>query len=115
MILAPMATKPTPKTSTRTPKARPRRNPDPPAPEPVRADGRPKSALTLAGETAAREAKRELLLQTLKEQGWNLTRTAEALGMGASSAVHRALHDLAPAEYEAARERGDIAIGRPTD
>lgn len=79
------------------------------APEPA---GRKRSALTEAGEEAKRDAMRKLLLRTLKEQGWNLTRTAEALrmgeGSGAASNVAKALLELAPEEYAAAKADGRI-------
>lgn len=107
------STMPAPKKSTaKKPIAR---RPKVPAVEPTRADGRAKSALTLAGEQAARDAKRALLLKALKDNGWNLTRTAESLNMGSTGNVARALQELAPDEYEAAKKRGDIAMGRPTD
>lgn len=90
MIAAPMTA---PK--KRTPKAR---SPQPPA---ARADGRPKSKLTLAAERAALEAKRALLLETLKEQGWNLTTVARALEMAGASDVLRAIKAVGLAEeYE---------------
>lgn len=69
---------------------------------------RERSAFAQAGEEARREAQRKLLLRTLAAQGWNLTRTAEALGMGAMQAVTRALKDLAPEEYAAAKADGRI-------
>lgn len=92
------------------PRAKPRK-PSAPAPKPTRADGRPKSKLTLEGERCAIEGKRALLLKTLDTHGWNLTATAEALEMGALANVIRALHELAPAEYEAARKDGRISHG----
>jgi hypothetical protein len=109
MMLAPMATKPTPKTSTRAPKARPRRNPEPPAPEPVRADGRPKSALTLERERGALEAGQALLLTTLERNGWNLSATARDLGMAGASQVIRAIKDHAlDPQYDAAKAAGKV-------
>lgn len=83
-----------------------------PTPAPTRADGRPKSKLTLAGEAGALAAKRELLLKTLVACGWNLSRTAEELEMPGASQVIRAIRDVGlDAEYEAARKRGDISHG----
>lgn len=67
------------------------------------------------GEDARREAQRKLLLKTLKEHGWNLTKAAEALGMGAMQAVTRALKDLAPEEYAAAKADGRITNYRRDD
>lgn len=105
---APMAA-PKPRTSKRT-------KPSAPQPDPTRADGRVKSRLTLAREAAALAAGRALLLATLKAEGWNLTATAETLGMGNASAVLRAIreHGL-EAEHEAARVRGDIRPGPRRD
>lgn len=71
---------------------------------------RKKSLLTLAGEAA----QRGLLLQKLKECGWNLTRTAEALEMAGPADVNRSIKLLGlTEEYEAAKERGDAKAGRP--
>jgi len=70
--------------------------------------GRRKSKLTQAGEAA----QRGLLLATLKECGWNLTATAEALEMGDPSAVLRSIKVLGlDEEYEAAKARGAISPG----
>lgn len=85
------------------------RNSSTPTPKPTRADGRPKSKLTLAGEESALRTKRELLLHTLKQHDWNLTATAEALDMGFAQSVVRALHELAPEEYELAKADGRIS------
>lgn len=85
------------------------------APRAVKAATRERSAFAQAGEDARREAQRKLLLKTLREQGWNLTRTAEALGMGAMQAVTRALKDLAPEEYAAAKADGRITNYRRED
>lgn len=76
---------------------------------------RERSAFAQAGEEARREAQRKLLLRTLRETGWNITRTAEALGMGAAPAVTRALKDLAPEEYAAAKADGRITNYRRDD
>lgn len=62
-----------------------------PAVKTARADGRAKSALTIAGETAKLEAERALLQETLVANGWNLTRCSEILGVGSASAVLRAI------------------------
>ena len=106
-----MVTKP--RTSNR---ASSRTKPSAPQPDPTRADGRVKSKLTLAREAAALAAGRALLLATLKAEGWNLTATAEVLGMGNASAVLRAIreHGL-ETEHEAARVRGDIRPGPRRD
>ena len=81
------------------------RAPSKPAAAPV---GRRKSKLTLAGEAA----QRGLLLATLKESGWNLTVTAEALDMGDPSAVLRSIKVLGLVEeYEAAKTRGAVSPG----
>lgn len=63
----------------------------PPAVEPTRADGRPKSKLTLAAEQAALEAKRALLLETLRRLDWNLSAASRDLEMAGASDVLRAL------------------------
>ena len=83
---------------------------------PAKVEGRKKSILTQVGDEAAREAKRTVLLAKLQECGWNLTRTGEALELGAASAVINAIRALGlEAEYEAARKRGDVAPGRPSE
>ncbi len=68
------------------------------------------------GRAAAKAAQRETLLEALKANGWNLTATAKALGMGSlPSNVIRALKTLDLTEdYERAKKRGDVAPGRPT-
>lgn len=66
------------------------------------------SLLTETGDAAKAKAERVLLLKTLRENGWNLTATAEALRLADTSAVIRALKTLAPEEYEAAKDRGDV-------
>lgn len=87
-----------------------------PTPKPTRADGRPKSKLTLAGEEGALRAKRELLLSTLAANSWNLSATARDLDMLTAGAVIRALNELAPDEYERAKQDGRVAPGkRPSD
>ncbi len=62
-----------------------------PAVKTARADGRVKSALTIAGETAKLEAERALLRETLVANDWNLTRCAALLRVGSASAVLRAI------------------------
>ena len=102
-----MVTKP--RTSRR---ASSRTKPSAPQPDPTRADGRVKSKLTLAREAAALAAGRALLLATLKAEGWNLTATAETLGLAGAAAVIRAIRDHGlEDEHEAARVRGDIRPG----
>lgn len=73
---------------------------------------RRQSKLTLAREEGARHAGRLALLATCDALGWNLTRVAEVLEMTTPADVIRALKELAPAEYEAAKARGDVAKRR---
>lgn len=86
------------------------------APEPA---GRKRSVLTEVGEEAKRAAMRKRLIAELRSQGWNFTKTAEALGMGNGSSgasnVSRALKDLAPEEYAAAKADGRITNYRRDD
>lgn len=72
---------------------------------------KPAAAATFAevGRVAARDAQRALLLETCERLGWHLGAVAEALAMGAASHVVRALKNLAPDEYEAARESGKVS------
>lgn len=72
---------------------------------------RARSLFAQTGEDARREAQRKLLLKTLGEHDWNLTATAEALGMAFAQSVVRALNELAPEEYKAARRDGRISPG----
>jgi len=68
---------------------------------PTRADGRPKSKLTIAGDQAKLDAERALLLETLTAESFNLTHTAAALGMSDASTVLRAIDRYGlRAEYE---------------
>lgn len=68
------------------------------------------------GRDAAKAAQKELLLITLGNLNWNLTKTAEALEMGARGNVIRALKTLAPFEYEQAKEAGLVKPGvRPEE
>lgn len=76
-----------------------------------KAPARARSLYAQTGDDARREAQRKLLLKTLKEQDWNLTATAEALGMAGSSAVIKALRDVAPDEYEKARDDRRVSQG----
>ena len=78
-------------------------------------EGRKKSKLVQIGDAAKAEAMRKALLDALKQHEWNLSRTARELEMNNASAVIRALKELAPGEYERARERGDVAFGAPRD
>jgi transcriptional regulator with GAF, ATPase, and Fis domain len=57
----------------------------------ARADGRAKSALTIAGDQAKLDAERALLASTLDAHGWNLTHTAKALRLNDPSSVLRAI------------------------
>jgi transcriptional regulator with GAF, ATPase, and Fis domain len=99
MMLAPMATKPTPKTSTRTPQARPRRNPEP---------ERARSRLVEIGDDAMRKA----LLAELRRADWNLSTAAEALGMTSAANVLRSIRRLGLVEeYDAAKASGKIRPG----
>lgn len=93
----------------RAPQRSPRKAPTPP---PTRADGRPKSKLTLARERGALEAGRAVLLDALTANDWNLTETARALDVASVSQIIRAIreHGL-EAEYKAARASGKIAPG----
>lgn len=75
-------------------------------------EGRKKSKLTAAREEASRLAGRTMLLATCDALKWNLTRVAEALELATPSDVIRALKELAPEEYAAAQERGDVAKRR---
>ena len=78
---------------------------------------RERSLYAQTGDDARRDAQRKLLLKTLREFDWNLTATAEALGMAGSPAVIKALRDVAPDEYEMAREDRRVSQGnrRGTD
>lgn len=78
-------------------------------------DERKRSAFAEIGRAAAKEAQRKALLGALKSNGWNLTAAGETLEMGAGAAagtaVIRALKELAPDEYENARNDGRISQG----
>jgi hypothetical protein len=72
-------------------------------------EGRKKSKLVQAGDEAKRLAMRALLLETLVLCRWNLTATAEALEMGQSSAVLRAIREVGLEQhYEKARNNSDV-------
>ena len=106
-MLAPQPMAATKSTKARTISTRPRK--------PVSApESSPETGPSFAeiGREAAREAQRKALLRAWKANDWNLSRTAETLQMGSSSAVIRALKLLAPEEYDAAREDGRIRAGR---
>lgn len=64
-----------------------------------------------AGDDARRAAQRKLLLTTLKGCDWNLARAADELGLSGSPGVIRALKDVAPDEYDAARSDGRVRAG----
>ena len=76
---------------------------------------RKRSKLTLAREEGSRLAGRTLLLGTCEALKWNLTRVAEVLEMTAAADVARAVMELAPEEFEAARERGDVSRATRAD
>ncbi len=100
MLAHTMAT--TRKTTPKTASARPSTRRKPPAKTP------PKTFAEV-GRDAARDAQRRVLLEALEAHAWNMTASAEALGMGAGANVIRALKALAPEEYEAARLDGRVS------
>lgn len=77
--------------------------------------GRKKSKLTAAGEEGSQLARRTLLLGTCEALKWNLARVAEVLELASHADVIRALKELAPEEYEAARDAGKIAKRRDSE
>lgn len=93
----PAATKPTPRAKA---PAKPKRRRKP-------------SLYALAGEKGRRAYQRDLLLASLEEHGWRFPAVAKALGIAGSSAVSRALDDVAPDEAKAARKDGRIKQGAP--
>lgn len=101
--------------TTKKPTARPTQKPRNSSPKPAESEGRKVSRFTRVGNDAKAAAQRKLLLDTLKQNGWNLTATAEALEMSALTNVIRALQELAPDEYEAARRDGRISPGNRRD
>lgn len=71
-----------------------------------------KPSLTEIGRQAAKDAQRRALLAELDANDWNLTATAEALQVsGGSPNIIRALKQLAPDEYEAAKTDGRVSPG----
>ena len=102
MLAATMATTRKPTKTTTKPSARPSTRRKPPAKA---------HAKTFAeiGREAAREAQRKVLLEALEAHAWNMTATGETLGMGTGANVIRALKQLAPEEYEAAKVDGRIS------
>lgn len=72
----------------------------------------PRPTLAEIGKAAAREAQRAALLKELRTQNWNLSATAESLGLSNASNVIRAINSLDLAdEYEAAKDAGKIPRG----
>lgn len=101
------------RTSTRPSTRKPRTEGRKPVAAKAGGARRKDSLYAKAGEEGRREAQRKLLLRTLKEQGWHLGLTADALGMSGAPHVLRAIADVGLAEeYEAAKARGDITPGR---
>ena len=85
-----MATKATAKAATKRGAAKPAAPRVPTA----RADGRPKSALSLAGDQAKLDAERALLRATLEAHGWNATHAGRALGIDHVQTVLRQIERL---------------------
>ena len=104
----PMATtRSTKSTKPRVAKSDGRRGSKPPAKT-------PEKPLSLAeiGREAAKKAQREALLATLERLDWNLSATAEELGLSNTSNVIRSIRALdLDTEYEAARDAGRIPKG----
>jgi len=63
------------------------------------------------GDDARRKAQREVLLRSLKQHDWNLRSCAAALGLSGTPGVVRALKEVAPDEYTAAKADGRIKPG----
>lgn len=63
------------------------------------------------GDDARRKAQRALLLRALREHRWNMLDAAAALGLSGTPGVVRALKDVAPDEYAAAKADGRIRPG----
>ena len=73
------------------------------------------ATLAEIGREAAKAAQRKALLAELKRQDWNLTATAETLGVASVSNLLRSVVALAlEAEYEAAPGAGKIVRGPKT-
>lgn len=83
----------------------------PKAPRKPSAPKKPPSLYAQVGEEARKREQKKLLLKTLREHGWNLAHTAEALGLSGSAGVIRALLLVAPEEYEKARVEEKIRAG----
>ena len=79
----------------------------------AKAPKREPSLYAQEGDAARRKAQRKLLLATLRSHKWNLRAAADALGLSGSAGVVRALKDVAPDEYAAARLDGRIKAGAP--
>lgn len=70
------------------------------------------TTLAEIGRLAAKEAQRKALLAVLKRLDWNLTATAEALGLSNPSNVIRAVRALGlEEEYDEAKTSGLIPKG----
>lgn len=78
---------------------------------PATKDPKAPSLYAKVGDDARREAQRVILLRTLKQHGWNLRAAAVALGLSGTPGVVRALKDVAPGEYAAAKADGRIKPG----
>ena len=86
------------------PMTKPRTRTTKPAVTTPRPSTRALSTLALVGDAAKRAAQRQLLLSTLEAHGWDLTATAEALGLTSRGDVHRAITDLGlTTEYATAK------------
>lgn len=73
----------------------------------ARADGRPKSALSIAGDQAKLDAERTLLRATLEAHGWNATHAGRALGIAHYQTVMRQIERLGlRAEFDQKNDRG---------
>ena len=68
------------------------------------------------GRRAAIAAQREYLRTKLNEHNWNLSAVARDAGLVNASNVVRAIVRVGlKNEYDKARERGDVAPGRPAE
>ena len=86
-----------------TTKSKAKRAPTPATPrvKTARADGRAKSALTIAGEQAKLEAERTLLREALVIHAWNATHAGRSLGINHVQTVLRQIERLGlRAEYD---------------
>lgn len=84
-----MATKRTPVTPTKKPHTV--RTPLAPRVPTARADGRPKSALTIVGDQAKLDAETALLRDTLVAHDWVAAKAGAALGITDAATVSRAI------------------------